>query len=82
MIDLSRFGDTNHHGGNVICDSTMIRFRSRFVARKSGEVICPRHDVKPNLIIEGDKTMTDEGVPVARHGCRTTCGCCLISRLL
>jgi len=83
MIDLSRFGDATDHGGNVIGASTTMRFRNRFVARKSDEAIRPLHDVKSNvIIIEGDKTIADGGVHVARRGGRTVCGCRLIASLL
>ncbi|WP_244115333.1 PAAR domain-containing protein [Burkholderia contaminans] len=34
------------------------------------------------LIEEGDPSMTDNGVPIARHGHRATCGCHLISSLI
>ncbi|EAY65378.1 hypothetical protein BCPG_03740 [Burkholderia cenocepacia PC184] len=43
---------------------------------------CPKHDIRPNLIIEGDDTMLDDGVPIARHGYRAMCGCRLISSLV
>ncbi|ACC75560.1 PaaR repeat-containing protein (plasmid) [Paraburkholderia phymatum STM815] len=43
-------------------------------------VTCPQHpDLNPNLIVEGDETMCDAGIPIARHGHRTICGCHLIS---
>ncbi|WP_080599383.1 PAAR domain-containing protein [Burkholderia cepacia] len=78
MMNLIRVGDDADHGGKVITGSSTMRF----VARKGDEVTCPQHpDVKPNLIEEGDESMTDNGVPVARHGHRATCGCHLISSL-
>ncbi|SAK91360.1 PAAR repeat-containing protein [Caballeronia hypogeia] len=44
---------------------------------------CLKHpEIKPNLIIDGDEEMLDEGVPIARHGYRAMCGCHLISGLL
>ncbi|WP_171986259.1 PAAR domain-containing protein, partial [Burkholderia cenocepacia] len=46
-------------------------------------VSCPQHpDVSPNLIEEGDPSMTDDGIPIAQHGHRATCGCHLISSLV
>ncbi|QIE24154.1 PAAR motif protein [Caballeronia sp. SBC1] len=81
MIDLSRFGEATDHGGNVVGASTTMRFRNRFVARKSDEAIRPLHDVKSSVIIEGDKTIADGGVHVARRGDRTVCGCRLIASL-
>ncbi len=60
-----------------------MRFEGCWVARKGDEVSCPKHpDIKPNLIIDGDESMTDDGVPVARHGYRAMCGCRLISSLI
>jgi uncharacterized Zn-binding protein involved in type VI secretion len=38
--------------------------------------------VAPNVIEEGDPSMTDGGIPIARHGHRATCGCHLISSLV
>ncbi|KWA25703.1 hypothetical protein WT41_22980 [Burkholderia territorii] len=82
MMNLIRVGDDTDHGGKVITGSSSMRFDDRFVARKGDEVTCPQHpDVKPNLIEEGDESMTDNGVPIARHGHRATCGCHLISSL-
>jgi uncharacterized Zn-binding protein involved in type VI secretion len=82
MINLIRFGDHTDHGGKVITASTTMSFEGRFVARKGDEVSCPKHDIKPNVIIDGDESMTDDGVPVARHGYRALCGCRLISSLV
>lgn len=82
MIDLIRLGDATDHGGKVITASDSMCFEHRYVARKGDQVTCPQHDIRPNLIIEGDETMLDDGVPIARHGHRATCGCRLISSLL
>ncbi|CAN7759203.1 PAAR domain-containing protein [Caballeronia sp. LjRoot34] len=83
MIDLIRLSDTTDHGGNVITASTTVCFDDLFVARKGDEVSCPLHpEIKPNLIIEGDESLCDEGIPIARHGHRATCGCRLISSLV
>jgi uncharacterized Zn-binding protein involved in type VI secretion len=57
-------------------------YEGRPVARKGDEVSCPKHDISPNSIIDGDESMTDDGVPIARHGYRAMCGCRLISRLV
>lgn len=82
-MDFIRLEDATDHGGKVISASSAMRYDGRFVARKGDSVSCPLHpEVISNLIIEGDGTMTDNGVPVARHGYRTTCGCRLISSLL
>lgn len=54
------------------------------LARKGDEVTCAKHpDIRPNRIIEGDESMTDDdGLPLARHGDRAMCGCRLISSLI
>ncbi|WP_184010904.1 MULTISPECIES: PAAR domain-containing protein [unclassified Paraburkholderia] len=82
MIDVIRLGDGTDHGGKVITASPSMCFDGRFVARKGDEVTCPQHDTRPNLIVDGDETVLDDGVPIARHGYRTMCGCHLISSLL
>lgn len=78
-MDLIRLGDDTDHGGKVISASSTMEFDGRFVARKGDEVSCPRHAIHPNLIIEGDESMCDDGIPIARHGHRAMCGCRLIS---
>jgi len=83
MTDLIRLGDATDHGGKVISASSTMRYDGIAVARKGDEVSCPRHpDVRPNLILDGEEAMKDEGVPIARHGYRAMCGCKLISSLL
>ncbi|MFP3569724.1 PAAR domain-containing protein [Paraburkholderia sp. SIMBA_030] len=82
-MNLIRLGDTTDHGGEVITASETMRYGDRRVARKGDEVTCPQHpDVKPNLILEGDESMMDGGIPVARQGHRGMCGCRLISSLV
>jgi uncharacterized Zn-binding protein involved in type VI secretion len=83
MINFIRLDDDTDHGGKVITASSTMRFDGRLVARKGDEVSCPKHpSVKPNLIEEGDGTLTDNGAPIARHGHRSACGCRLISSLV
>ncbi|WP_202754769.1 PAAR domain-containing protein [Burkholderia cenocepacia] len=83
MINLIRIGDATDHGGKVETGSTKMRFDGRFVARKGDLVSCPQHpDVSPNVIEEGDASMTDDDTPIARHGHRATCGCHLLSSLI
>ncbi|MCA3087109.1 MAG: PAAR domain-containing protein [Burkholderia sp.] len=82
MINLIRIGDDTDHGGKVETGSTTMHFDGRYVARKRDRVSCPQHpDISPNLIEEGDPSMTDDGIPIARNGHRATCGCHLISSL-
>jgi uncharacterized Zn-binding protein involved in type VI secretion len=81
-MDIIRLDDDTDHGGKVISASQSMKYDGKYIARKGDKVSCPKHeDVQPNLIIEGDEAITDEGVPVARHGHRATCGCHLISSL-
>jgi uncharacterized Zn-binding protein involved in type VI secretion len=83
MINLIRLGDTTDHGGEVVTASDALRYGGRRVARNGDLVKCPLHpEVEPNAILEGDSRITDHGVPVARQGHLTTCGCRLISSLL
>jgi uncharacterized Zn-binding protein involved in type VI secretion len=82
MINFIRLGDATDHGGKVISASSTMSFDGRFVARKGDQVTCPKHDIRPNLIIEGDESTSDDGVPIARHGYRAMCGCRLISSLI
>ncbi|MGE8165229.1 PAAR domain-containing protein [Paraburkholderia sp. NPDC080076] len=83
MIDLIRLGDTTDHGGEVITASQTMRYAGRRVARVGDLVKCPLHpEVQPNMILEGDRKITDRGTPVARQGHHATCGCSLISSLV
>ncbi|WP_128595230.1 PAAR domain-containing protein [Paraburkholderia kirstenboschensis] len=82
MIDLIRLGDTTDHGGEVVTASNRMRLRGTPVARIGDQVSCPQHpDTSPNFIVEGDQSFKDCGIPVARQGHRTTCGCTLISTI-
>lgn len=82
MMNLIRVGDSTDHGGKVETGSLTMKFDGRYVARKGDRVSCLQHsDVSPNIIEEGDSSMTDGGIPIARHGHRVTCGCRLISSL-
>lgn len=67
----------------MIGASIEMAFDGRRVARKGNKVRCEEHPgVVPNVIEEGDETMCDEGIPIARHEHRTTCGCHVISSLI
>ena len=81
-MDFIRRNDTTTGDGRVITASASMEYDGRALARKGDEVVCPKHpDIRPNCINEGDETMTDNGIPLARHGHRAACGCCLISSL-
>lgn len=82
MTDFIRLGDTTDHGGKVISASLTMSYDSIPVARKGDRITCPLHpQIQPNVIVEGDESITDDGVPVARHNHQGTCGCHLISSL-
>ncbi|WP_081651619.1 MULTISPECIES: PAAR domain-containing protein [Cupriavidus] len=77
MRGIVRKGDGNSHGGVVLTGSVTMLIDGSPVARKGDWVSCPMHG--ENVIVEGDPSFTDDGVPVAFHGHRTACGCSLIS---
>jgi len=82
-MDFIRFGDTTDHGGKVVTASKTADYDGIALARKGDLIECPLHpEVQPNVIEEGDGELDDEGIPLARHGHRGTCGCHLISSLL
>jgi uncharacterized Zn-binding protein involved in type VI secretion len=82
MIGLIRLGDATDHGGKVITASKTADYDGIPLARKGDLIECPLHpEVQPNVIMEGDDDMADEGRSLARQGHRGTCGCRLISSL-
>jgi uncharacterized Zn-binding protein involved in type VI secretion len=82
-MNLIRLDDELNNGGKVVGASETMKFDGRRVARKGDKVRCGKHPgVAPNVIEEGDETMCDEGIPIARHLHKTTCGCHVISSLV
>ncbi|WP_321929960.1 PAAR domain-containing protein [Paraburkholderia guartelaensis] len=83
MMNLIRLDDELDNGGKVIDASETMKFEGRRVARKGDKVRCEKHlGFVPNVIEEGDETMCDEGIPIARHLHKTTCGCHVITSLV
>lgn len=83
MTAIIRLGDATDHGGEVVTASETMQFDGRRVARKGDKVVCKVHPgVAPNVIEEGDESMCDEGLPIAHHLHKTTCGCHLLSSLV
>lgn len=81
-LDFIRLGDKTTGDGEVISASETAGYEGRKLARKGDRVTCKKHpQVNPNIIIEGDESMSDEGTPLARHLYRVTCGCQVISSL-
>ena len=71
-------GDKTSHGGTVITCSSTSDTHGKGWARVGDMVSCPRcKGIFP--ISEGDNTLTDEGLAVAYHGCKTACGATLIA---
>ncbi|MCR5896410.1 MULTISPECIES: PAAR domain-containing protein [Burkholderia] len=63
MMNLIRIGDDTRPRIKVETASTSIRFDGRYVARKGDRVSCLQHaEASPNLIEEGDSSMTDGAV--------------------
>lgn len=81
MKGIVRIGDKNTGGGIVQDGSKKMIFAGIGVARKGDPVICPISGHNPSFISEGHPTMNDNGIPVAFHGYKCTCGCTLISSL-
>ncbi|MTH48934.1 PAAR domain-containing protein [Intestinirhabdus alba] len=81
MKGIVRIGDKTTHGGMVLAGSGTMIFHGIGVARLNDPVSCPIPGHNPSFISEGHPTLRDNGVPVAFHGYRCTCGCTLISSL-
>ncbi|MGN8278688.1 PAAR domain-containing protein [Pseudomonas sp. SMN5] len=83
MLGMSQgfvlLGDKNTHGGEVITASSTTIVRGRPVALVGDEVSCvvPGHGINP--IIEGCATWFENGRALVVNGCRSECGCRLIS---
>lgn len=81
MRNVIRLGDSTSHGGKVISASSTLLILNKGVARLGDMVACPIKGHGVNPIIEGDRSFIENGKPVAFHGHKTACGCCLISSL-
>lgn len=73
-----RLGDTTSHGGTVVQVASLTEVGGKRIARIGDQVTCPACK-GTYVIVEGDATYTDDGVPVALHGHKTSCGASLIS---
>ncbi|CAK9886284.1 MAG: hypothetical protein XXXJIFNMEKO3_02712 [Candidatus Erwinia impunctatus] len=81
MKGIVRVGDKTTGGGKVVSGSPTMIFQGISVARLNDPVICPILGHAPSRIIEGHPTIRDNGLPVAFHGYKCSCGCTLISSL-
>ena len=75
---IIRLGDTTTHGGKVILVGSISEVGGIRIAREGDKVICPLCK-GIHLIVEGEATWRDDGIPVALHGHKTSCGASLIS---
>lgn len=81
MKGIVRIGDKTTGGGVVQSGSANMKFAGLGVARLNDPVSCPIPGHSPSHIAQGHPTMKDNGVPIAFHGDKCTCGCTLISSL-
>lgn len=81
MKGIVRIGDKTTHGGQVLSGSRTMKFQGVGVARLGDAVSCPIEGHSPSYIAEGHPIMKDNGVPVAFHNYKCTCGCTLITSL-
>lgn len=78
---LVRLGDRTSHGGEVITATSAIVIEGKAVARVGDLVRCPQVGHGVNPIIEGSPVWISGGKAVAVDGCRTACGCELMTSL-
>ena len=81
MKGIIRLGDSTTHGGMVIQASSQMTIEGKPAALVGDLVSCPIPSHGDNPIIEGSQYMIFEGKAVAVDGCKTACGCALISSL-
>ena len=72
-------GDDTTHGGNVISASSTMLVHGRPVALVGDEVSCPIAGHGDNPIVEGTEHWSENGRAVVIDGCRSECGCQVIS---
>lgn len=73
-----RIGDNTTHSGVVISGSLTTKLEGRPIARVGDRVTCPKCN-GVHTIVEGDDEVKDDGVSVAFHDNKTSCGASLIS---
>ncbi|MBP6124252.1 MULTISPECIES: PAAR domain-containing protein [Providencia] len=72
-------GDKTSHGGTVITATSDIIVNGKKAAKVGDTVSCPKKGHGINKIIQGASDFTCKGIPIAIEGCKTECGCTLIS---
>lgn len=81
MKGVIRLGDPTSHGGKVVSATANLNIMGKDVARLGDKCTCPRPGHGNCTIVEGDPNWTIDGVPVALHGHKISCGATLISTL-
>lgn len=81
MRGVIRLGDSTSHGGKVISAAPNSFVMGIAVARKGDKCSCPIRGHHDCVITEGDPTVTIDGVPVAFHGAKVSCGAVALSSL-
>ena len=79
MRGVIRLGDPTSHGGCVISAAPKTSVLRIAVARKGDLCSCPIPGHSVCFIAEGDPKVLIQGIPVAFHGHKTSCGAALIS---
>ena len=79
MKNVIRLGDATSHGGKVIAASSTSFVDGVAVARQGDACVCPITGHSPCVIVEGDPAATIDGISVAFHGHKTSCGATLIA---
>lgn len=74
--EIITVGDLGTHGAVVITGSPTSKIRGRAIARLKDLVDCPEHGINPIVQVAGKSKMG--GIPMARAGDITQCGCVLI----
>lgn len=70
-------GDRTTHGGQVITATSTHDVHDQLVALVGDLVSCPAHGV--NAIVEGCTDWSENGRALVVNGCRSACGCQVIS---
>lgn len=81
MSSIACEGDTTTHGGKIISASATIGVGDggRRAARLGDLVHCPKCDGTFPIVTSQNPAMKVEGVPLAFHGDKTSCGAVLIA---
>ncbi|WP_447749008.1 PAAR domain-containing protein [Pseudomonas nicosulfuronedens] len=74
---LVLLGDKTTHGGEVISASSTHWVKGKPAALVGDEVSCPAHGA--NAIVEGGVGWTEDGRAIVVDGCKSACGCQVIS---